>query len=250
MFFSKANFNESDFRKGLEEIQFSCPTLKHCLRNGQKIVELAQKDEKDKYGLNCFADQVEVKSKINVNDGLLHEMPLIYPNLIKALQEAFKVHHSKKNFIYMEGGQLEISTLKEAIPEHDFFNFKDKEGLNKWLESSNINQHLVLQDYYDFNSGVSGMEFQSMIYLFSICLKCGDEYKDSSIITRAKASLLLPRYERQNCIDSCKNESYPNLKWNKESKKWEIEQGFTMDQLPEESRQILEKTSKLIAFKP
>ena len=81
---SDANFNESDFRKGLEDIQFSCPTLKHCLRNGQKIVESAKKDNK-KYGLNCFADQVEVISKSNVNDGLLLEMSLIYPNSIKAL---------------------------------------------------------------------------------------------------------------------------------------------------------------------
>ena len=127
-----------------------------------------------------------------------------------------------------------------------FFYFKDKEGLKKWLESSNINQHLVLQDSNFYNSEVSGMEFQSMIYLSSICLKCGFEFKDSSLITRAKASLLLARYERQNC---CKNKSYPNLKWNKESKKWEIEQGFTMDQLPEESREILEETSKLQVFK-
>ena len=140
-----------------------------------------------------------------------------------------------------------MSTLKEAIPDHDFVNFKNKEELKKWLESSNMSrQHLVfLQDKYYENSEVSGMEFQSMIYLSPICLKCGDEYKNSSIITRAKASLLLARYERQNCGDDCKNKSYPNLKWNKESKKWEIEQGFTMDQLPEESREILEKTSEL-----
>ena len=79
-------------------------------------------------------------------------------------------------------------------------------------------------------------------------MKCGYENKDSSLITRAKASLLLARYERQNCI-YCEDESYPNLKWNKESKKWEIEQGFTMDQLPEESREILELTSELQLFK-
>ena len=104
-----ANFNESDFRKGLEDVQFSCPTLKHCLRNGKKIVKLAQKDKR-KGGLDCFAGQVEVKSKTNVNDGLLHEMPLIYPNPIKALQEAFKVHHSKKNFILMRNEEFEMST--------------------------------------------------------------------------------------------------------------------------------------------
>ena len=70
-------------------------------------------------------------------------MPLIYPNLIKALQEAFKVHHSKKNFICINGlGELEMSTLKEAIPDHDFVNFKNKEELKKWLESSKMNHHL------------------------------------------------------------------------------------------------------------
>ena len=101
--------------------------------------------------------------------------------------------------------ELEMSTLKEAIPDHDFVNFKNKEELKKWLESSNINQHLVLQDYLDtyksfgYNSKVSGMEFQSMIYLSSICLKCGVEFKSSCAITRAKASLLLAKYERQNC---------------------------------------------------
>ena len=107
-----------------------------------------------------------------------------------------------------------------------------------------MNQHLVLQDYNDYDSVVSGMEFQSMIYLSSICLKCGDEDKHSSVITRAKASLLLARYERQNC-GVCKNKSYPNLKWNKESKKWDIEQGFMKYhspwELPWESRQILRK---------
>merc|ERR1712062_162666 len=87
----RSTFNESDFRKQLKDIDFSCPTLKHCLRNGQKIVELAQK-EKSELGLNGFAHQVEVKNKSKVNDGLLIEMPLIYPNPIKALQEAFKAH--------------------------------------------------------------------------------------------------------------------------------------------------------------
>ena len=157
-----ANFNESDFRKGREDIQFSCPTLKHCLRNGQKIVKLAKEVKTIvNDGLTCFADQVEVKSKSNVNDGLLHEMPLIYPNHIKALQEALKVHHSKNNFIFIQGKEkiemlkkrmkkeenerLEMSTLKEAITDHDFVNFKNKEELKKWVEwveSSKMNHHL------------------------------------------------------------------------------------------------------------
>ena len=212
------------------------------------MVKLALK-ERIKIGLNCFAHQVEVKSKINVNDGLLHEMPLIYPNPIKALQEAFKVHHSKNNFIFIEEEEeLEMSTLKKAIPDHYFVNLNSKEKLTNWLVSSNMDQHLVLQDYSISTIEISGMEFQSMIYLSSICLKCGDKFKSSSVITRAKASLLLARFEKQNCI-LCKDDSYPNLKWNKESKKWEIEQGFTKDQLPWKSRHILEKTSKLQIFK-
>ena len=255
-FVSVYDFNESDFRKGLEDIQFSCPTLNHCLRNGQKIVELAQKATLQ-YGLNCFVDQVEVQSKSNVNDGLLQEMPLIYPNPIKALQEAFKVHHSKKNFIFIQKDldeEAEMSILKEAVPCHDFLNFKNKEEVKSWLESSKMNQHLVLQhgSFYSNYRLVDGMEFQSMIYLHPICLKCGDEHKFSSVISRAKASLLLARYERKNQsppCDGCKNDISPNLKWNKISKKWEIEQGFTMDQLPEESRKILERTSKLKLFK-
>ena len=108
-----------------------------------------------------------------------------------------------------------------------------------------MNQHLVLQDFfYVSNTKVSGMEFQSMIYLSSICLKCGFEYKESSVITRAKASLLLARFERQDC-DLCEDDNHPNLKWNQEFKKWEIEQDFFKNQLPEKSRRILKKTSKL-----
>jgi len=234
----RSTFNESDFRKQLKDIDFSCPTLKHCLRNGQKIVELAQK-EKSELGLNCFAHQVEVKNKSKVNDGLLIEMPLIYPNPIKALQEAFKAHQPERNFIFLEKRGLE--NLEEAIPGHEFIHCKQKAGLKHWLESSKINQHLYLHDYDGYNSDVSGMEFQCMIYLSPFCFKCGYEFKNPSIITRAKASLLIARFEKQDCF--CGNNSYPKIKWNWKSKKWEIEEGFTMDQLPEKSRQVLERTN-------
>ena len=215
-----------------------------CLRNGQKIVEVAQTDE-NRTGLNCFAYQVEVKS--NVNDGLLHQMPFIYPNLIKALQEAFKDQNPKNIFIIMNDEGLKMSNLEEAIPDHCFVNFQDKEAMRKWLESSNTNQHLVLQgNLYD--SKVNGMEFQSMMYVFPICLKCGDEDKKSSVITRAKASLVIANYENQDCI-KCDDENYPDLKWNEDCKKWEIEQGITIDQLQKESRKIFEKTSKLYTIR-
>ena len=196
-----ANFNESDFRKGLEDIHFYCPTLTHCLRNGQKILKEALKD-KSKGGLNCLADQVKVKT--NVNDGLLYEMPHIYQDPIKALQETLKVHDSKRTFIVLDKYiGLEMSSLKEAIPEHDFVTFEDKEALKKWLESTNMNHHLVLQGFDVWNTQVSGMEFKNMLFLYSVCLKCNFGYKDARILTRAKASLVIARYQNENC--NCTN---------------------------------------------
>ena len=248
-------FDESNIRRGLQNIQFYCPTLTRCLRNGQKIVELAKKDNKCT-GLDHFRLQVEVNSRSNVNDGLLHIMPLIYPNPIKALQEALKVHHSRRNFIFLrEDVSEDVSTFKEAFPDHDFLNYHNKEELKQWLESSNMNQHLVFQGHEGYNSEVSGMEFQSMIYMSAICLKCAhQDRKHSSVITRAKASLLNIRYENQNCKNYACFDRFPqrfqNLNWNKEDKKWEIDKGITMDQLPENTKRILKETSALKIFKP
>ena len=87
-----------------------------------------------------------------------------------------------------------------------------------------------------------------MIYLYPICLRCGEEKKLSSLITRAKASLIIARYLK-NCKYICIR--CQNLEWNEDCQKWEIEKGITLDQLPEESREILEETSKLRKlFKP
>ena len=197
------NFTESEFRKGLEDLSFTCPTLTHCLRNGQKVVEFAKENHDDDIkieGLHHFANQVEVKA--NVNDGLLYEMPLVYPNPIKALEEIFRVHNFRKTFIVVDYNfsdrttSFEMSTLKEAIPDHDFVSFRNKEAREEWFESNNMNQHLVLNGYKLDDPEVSGMEFQSMIYLSSTCSKCGFAYKDSRIVTRAKASLHLTKYEK------------------------------------------------------
>ena len=142
-------------------------------------------------------------------------------------------------------------TLKKAIPGHDFIDFKNNDALSNWLESRKMNQHLVYQN----------TDYDNITEVSSICLKCGVElsygslrhkqnneaYKLSAILTRAKASLVLAKYENKNfcCID----DSYPYLKWIKKSKQWKIKKGFTKDQLPEESRKILEETSKLELFK-
>merc|ERR1712062_93177 len=189
--------------------------------------------------------EAEVKS--NVNDGLLYDLPHIYPTLIRALREALQCQNTTSNFICINDKSLRMSTLKEAFPDQDFNIFlADKEVLKNWLHTRTIkNQHLVLQDINFYSSKISGMEFQNMIYLTSICLKCGAEEKDISLITRAKASLVIARYERQKCkISNCASLTYPNLKWRENCKEWEIEQGITINQLEKHTREFFDEISK------
>ena len=77
-------------------------------------------------------------------------------------------------------------------------------------------------------------------------MKCGFEDKQASAITRAKVTYASVRFESPSCI--CEMRTYANLNWNNESKKWEIEEGITIDKLPRESRDIFDKTSKLQFF--
>ena len=210
---------ESNLRKSLKDIHFCCPTLEHCLRNGQKIVTPSQYFShfvevkisfhtwrglsiwhSFDFGLNRFSPKI----KSTINDGLLHIMPDIYRNPIKALQEVFKNQDCKKTFIFIaKDGGLEMSSLETNIPDHDFTSAKDKVALRNWLESSNMKQHLVLcvppEPYAyqnSYNCFVSGMEFPSMIYLVSSCRRCHSDYfnPSPSVITRAKASLVIARY--------------------------------------------------------
>ena len=128
-------------------------------------------------------------------------MPHIYQDAVKALQETLKVRDSKRALIVMDNKYdftFKCQDLKEAIPDHDFVSFRDKVALKKWLESSNDSHHLVLE-LPGWNTEVSGMEFKSMILLSSVCLKCNFEYRDSRILTRAKASLVIARYQNETC---------------------------------------------------
>ena len=182
-------------------------------------------------------------------------MPFIYPNEIKALKEALKSQNLKRTLICFENELLHLmhsnrgdrmKSLNEAISEHEFVDFKNEAARKTWLQSSKGNQHIVLHDDDSYHLTVYGMEFQSLIYITPICLKCGDEGdKKSIIITRAKASLVFAKFEKQNC---CRFTSYPNIRWNMNRRKWELNEGITLNQLREESLQIFEKTSKLKAY--
>ena len=84
-----------------------------------------------------------------------------------------------------------------------------------------MNHHLVLEGFDGWNTEVSGMEFKSMILLSSVCLKCNFEYRDSRILTRAKASLVIARYQNETC-DCTHSDSWPSdprLRFKVEQKK-------------------------------
>ena len=242
------DFDEEDFRRRLSKINFYCPTLKHCLRNGKKIVELSKSVETKGY-LNCFAKQVELNCKTNVNDGLLHEMPLIHENQVQALKAALG-YHRLKSFIFMDSRGLidfQFHHLGQAIPDHCFLNFNTKGAWSKWLNSSETNLHLVVCH----NTGlanVSGMEFQSMVYLFPVCLQCGKEVKNSLFISRAKAALVLARYAMQNCgscISRGVSHNSKTIVWNDTATKWEMKPGVSQSELSPEDVKLINLSSEL-----
>ena len=203
-FISARNFDELTFRESLKEIDFYCPTLRHCLRNGQAIVQEAlsrKENENEKMAfLGYFSNQVH---PISVNSGLLYKMPFIYQDQIQALKAALQ-YHNHKSFVYMEspafGNYINlVKTLETEVPDHKFLDLRYPGAFFKWQNSNEDNLHLVSSS--NSMSDLSGVEFQSMIYLCPVCLECGAEVKNALYVTRAKASLVLSRYvkENQNC---------------------------------------------------
>ena len=252
-FISTRNFEELAFRESLKEIDFYCPTLKHCLRNGQAILKeaLARKEnENEKMAfLGYFSKQVH---PISVNSGLLYKMPFIYQDQIQALKAAFH-YHKHKSFVYMEfpvstqdSTGLTLRILENELLGQKFLDLRSPGALLKWQNSNENNLHLVSSS--NSMSDLSGMEFQSMIYLCHICLKCGAEVRNSLYITRAKASLVMSRYVRKNC-GSCAARGIINLKniiWNDESTNWEMKQGVRKNELDSKEVEIMNRSSELI----
>ena len=212
--FSNDNFNESDFRKGLEDIQFSCPTLKHCLRNGQKIVELA----KPKLGaLSHFKEDITFTKRSRHDSvdsgfgdsGFTIKSPLIHQNPFNALKESLHSQKLSKSFIYIQGPHIfqdvDYQNLQKEFPDHSFFKFENKEDRARWLAGEIEIGHLILQalGYNEFYENIiAGLEFQSVIYIYQACTKCGKEEMYSDVMTRAVASLTLARYMDPDCLCS------------------------------------------------
>ena len=137
-----------------------------------------------------------------------------------------------------------MSDFKKAIPEHDFENFDDKQARQAWFASSgNDTNHLVMRDTVTSNA-ISGLEFDQLIYIYPTCLKCGREYSGSSIISRAKALLIMSSYGVKSC-QLCYMKSYEDMKWNSKVCQWELNQGIQKWQMSEEPRKVFEETTEL-----
>ena len=248
------NFDEPAFRERLKYINFYCPTLKHCLRNGQAIVQeaLSNTDNQKMAFLGYFSNQVN-PNKSWVSPGLFHKIPLIYQDQIKALKAALD-YNNHKSFICIDGTTetFTMSALENAIPNNTFLDFQNKGALNEWHNSEKENLHLVSQK--DQLSDLSGLEFKTMIYLCQVCLICGLEVKNSLFITRAKASLVMARYVRKGYALGCASciprgipmdKKRMNIVWNEESKNWEIKQGISENELSQEDVEIMKRSSNL-----
>merc|ERR1712062_529695 len=138
-----------------------------------------------------------------------------YQNEIQATRGALlKAPQNKKCFIYIHSiHHIYMSDFKKAIPEHDFESFYDKKARQAWFASSrNDTKHLVFQSN-DFPSAISGLEFDQLIYIYPICLKCGSEYSYQDIIARAKASLIMSSFGVRSC-NKCPAYSYEDMTWN------------------------------------
>ena len=58
------NFDEPAFRKRLKEINFYCPTLKHCLRNGQAIMRAEDLCDLSK-GILCESYEIGIPTMVD-----------------------------------------------------------------------------------------------------------------------------------------------------------------------------------------
>ena len=185
------------------DLGFTCPTLEHCLRNASDIAELSTKQNysyRITGDLSMFSDNVKVKAM--TNKGILKRIEAIYQDEIQATKEALlTAPQNKKCFIFIgSDSKHSMSDFKKTIPEHDFESFDDEQARQAWFaSSSNDTNHLVSQASHYFGYAIRGLEFDQLIYIYPTCLKCGYECPDSSIITRAKASLILSSYGVESC---------------------------------------------------
>ena len=126
---------------------------------------------------------------------------LIHQDPFNALKESLHSQKLSKSFIYIQGPHIfqdvDFQNLQKEFPDHSFFKFENKEDRARWLAGEIEIGHLILQalGYNEFYENIiAGLEFQSVIYIYQACTKCGKEEMYSDVITRAKASLTLAKY--------------------------------------------------------
>ena len=195
------------FKKEAEDIGFTCPTLEHCLRNASDIAEFSKHTEdNDAHGFtkHTLKKFINVKIKTMINQGILKRMPNSYEDPMEAVKAALlETPRDKKCFIFIEiRSEYLLSDFKNALTQYDFGTFENDR--QAWFSSSDSlanPKHLILQvgDDGHKKSYISGMEFDQMVFIYPVCSKCGKEFFTSSIITRAKACLVMAKVRIKSC---------------------------------------------------
>ena len=184
--------------ESVESLGYQCIILENCLRNGLKIDNCSRalpgfmtpfrQKSMEKPQSRLTAGHLERLSKMDCFDE------------ITALKMTLLDSNETKCFIFLSitGAKNEMCQLKKMIPNHDFIDFEDRNERNKWLTNKKTKdgQHLVFQEGGTVHPkvSISGMEFESMIYVAPKCDICSKEECYAHAISRAKASLQIVYY--------------------------------------------------------
>ena len=190
-----------EVRACFERNNFLCPMFYYSLRNGSDIANYSfSKKVSQHMGLSGLENDITVNSH-DVNSGLLHIVEDLSENQEEALTKAFtKVPIQKKIFILMEEkGDISISSIQTLFPNYKFTDFHNEACRKLWFATENCMSHLLLIHQSNINKLISGLEFETMIYVCQICKRCGQEENSGLAVTRAKSCLIVSKYQVNQC---------------------------------------------------
>ena len=187
--------------ESVESLGYQCIILENCLRNGLEI----DKCSKALPGLMTPFRQKNVKkSQSRLTAGHLETLSKMDCfDEITALKMTLLDSNETKCFIFLSitGAKNEMCQLKKMMR-------KTKDG-----------QHLVFQEGGTVHPkvSISGMEFESMIYVAPKCDICSKEECYAHATSRAKASLLMVHYSTTcgNCLAEEAKIRYDKFRINK-----------------------------------
>ena len=98
---------------------------------------------------------------------------------------------------------------------------------------------------------IRGMEFDNVVYVYPICLRCGREFYESMAMTRAKATLNMSRYALENKLCSCSHGGIevgnPDSVADRNDKllEWKLKPSVTEEDISDDVKNTLQKAANL-----